>query len=140
MVPNGSSDGQSVGHEAGTINVIRDESVGSREVAFSFCAGDFAGGCVNAQLLVLAGVRLVLRWSSGPVGEYVTSESLEVTFTFPCGSKESVPVSFIQNGDGAASTAHTLVSSDFGDVEQYWGCGNVIGSDVVWGRFGRESV
>ena len=140
MVPDGSSDGQSVGHEAGTVKVIRDESVGTREVAFSFCAGDFAGGCVNTQLLVLAGVRLVLRWSSGPVAEDVASESLEVKFAFPCGSKESVPVSFIQNGDGAASTAHTLVSSDFGDVEQYWGCGNVIGSDVVWGRFGRESV
>ena len=61
----------------------------------------------------------MLRWSSGPVGEDVASESLEVKFTFPCGSKESVPLSFIQNGDGAASTAHTLVSSDFGDVKQY---------------------
>ena len=68
------------------------------------------------------------------------SESLEVKFTFPCGAEESVPVSFIQNGNGAASTPHTLVSSDFGDVEQYWGCGDVIGSDVVWRRFGRESV
>ena len=82
----------------------------------------------------------MLFWSSGSVSEDVTSESLEVKFPFPCGSKESVRVSFIQNGDGAASTAHTLVSSDFGDVEQYWGCGNVLGSNVVWGRFGRESV
>ena len=98
------------------------------------------GGFVNAQLLVLAGVRLVLFWSSGPVCKDVTSKSLEVKFTFPCGAKESVPVSFIQNGNGAASTAHTLVSSDFGDVEQYWGCGDVIGSNVLWGRFGRESV
>ena len=122
------------------MNVVRDESVGTREVAFPFCAGDFAGGCVNTQLLVLAGVRLVLFWSSGPECEDGTSESLEVKFTFPCGSKESVPVGFIQNGDGAASTAHTLVSSDFGDVEQYWGCGDVIGSNVVRGRFGRECV
>ena len=82
----------------------------------------------------------MLFWSSGPVCEDVTSESLEVKFTFPCGSNESVPVNFIQNGNGAASTAHTLVSDDFGDVEQYWGCGDVIGSNVVRGRFGRESV
>ena len=68
------------------------------------------------------------------------SEGLEVKFTFPCGAEESVPVGFIQNGNGAASTAHTLVSSDFGDAYQCWGCGDVIGSDVIWGRFGRESV
>ena len=42
-----------------------------------------------------------------------------VLVTFPCGAEESVLVRFIQNGNGAASTAHTLVSSDFGDVEQY---------------------
>ena len=65
---------------------------------------------------------------------------LEVKFTFPGAAEESVPVSFIQNGNGAASTAHTLVSSDFGDVEYYWRCGDVIGSDVVWGRLGRKSV
>ena len=42
-------------------------------------------------------------------------------------------MSFIQNGNGAASTAHTLVSSNFGDVEQYCWCGDVIGSDVYGG-------
>ena len=101
------------------------------------------------RLLILTGVRLVLCWSTGPICEDAVSESLEVKFTFPCRAEESVPVSFIQNGNGAASTVHTLVSSGFGDVEQYWGCGDieqyrgcgdVIGSDVVWGRFGRESV
>ena len=83
-------------------------------MAFLFCAGDLSGGCVNAQLLILTGVRLVLCWFSEAV-----SESLEVKFTFPCGAEESVPVSFMQNGNGAASTAHTLVSSDFGDVDEY---------------------
>ena len=88
-------------------------------MAFPFCAGDVAGDCVNAHLLILTGVRLVLCWSSGPICEDAISESLEAKFTFPCGAKESVPVSFIQNGNGAASIAHALVSSDFGDVEQY---------------------
>ena len=100
-------------------------------MAFPFCAGDLSGGCVNAQLLILTGVRLVLCWSSGPVCEEAVSESLEVKFTFSCGAEGSIPVSIIQNGNGAASTAHTLVSSDFGDVEEYWGGGDVIGSDVV---------
>ena len=57
--------------------------------------GDLAGGYVNAQLLILKGGRLVLCWSSGPICEDAISESLEVKFTFPCGAKESVPVSFI---------------------------------------------
>ena len=109
-------------------------------MAFPFCTGDLSGVRVNAQLLILTGVRLVLCWSNGPVCEDAVSESLEVKFTFPCGEEDSVPASFIQNGNGAASTAHTLVSNDFGIVEQYWGCGDVIGSDVVWGRFGRENV
>ena len=109
-------------------------------MAFPFCAGDLSGGFVNAQLLILTGVRLVLCWSSGPICEDAMSEGLEVKFTFPGGAEESVPVSFIQNSNGAASTAHTLVSSGFGDVEQYWGYGDVIGSDVIWGRLGRESV
>ena len=140
MVPDVGSNGQGVGHKAGTVNIVRDESVGTREVAFPFCAGDLSGDCVNAQLLILTGVRLVLCWSSGPICEDEMSEGLAVKFTFPGGAEESVPVSFIQNGDGAASTPHTLVSSVFGDVEQYWGCGDVIGSDVIWGRLGRESV
>ena len=82
----------------------------------------------------------MLGWSSGPICDDMMSEGLEVKFTFPAGAEESVPMSFIQNGNGTASTAHTLVSGDFGDAEQYWGCGDVvISSDVIWGRFGRES-
>ena len=83
--------------------------------------GDLSGGCVCAQLLILTGVRLVLGWSSGPICEDVMPEALEVKLSFPGGAKESVPVGFIQNSNGTASTAHTLVFGDFGDVEQYWG-------------------
>ena len=68
------------------------------------------------------------------------SEGLEAKFMFPGEAEESVPVSFMQDGDGTASTAHTLVSGDFGDVEQYWGRGDVISSDVIWGPLGGESV
>ena len=82
----------------------------------------------------------MLCWSSGPICKDVILEGLEVKLSFPGGSEESVPVSSIQNGNGTASTAHTLVSGDFCDVEQYWGCGDVICSDVVWGRLSRESV
>ena len=92
------------------------------------------------QLLILTGVRLVLGWSSGPIFEDVMSEDLEVEFTSPGGAEVPVPVRFIQNGNGTASIAYTPVSGDFGDVEPYWGYGDVISSDVIWGRFGRESV
>ena len=100
-------------------------------MAFSFCSGDLSGGCVYAQLLILTGVRLVLGWSSGPICEDVMSEGLEIKRSLPDGAEESVPVSFIQNGNGTAATTHTLVSGGFGDVEQYWGCGDVICSDMV---------
>ena len=72
--------------------------------------------------------------------EDVMSEGLEIKLTFPGRAEESVPVSFIQNGNGTASTAHTMVAGDLGDVEQYRGGGDVICSDVVWRRLSRESV
>ena len=68
------------------------------------------------------------------------SEGLKIKLAFPGGVKESVPVSFIQNGNDTALTAHTLVAGDLGDVEQYRGGGDVICSDVVWRRLSRESV
>ena len=123
------------------VDIVQDKSTGDREVPFSFCAVDLSGGYVYAQLLILIGVRLVLGWSSGPICERVMSEGLEVNISFPGGAEESVPVSLIQNGNDTASTAHTLMSGDFGDVEQYWGCGDVISSsDVIWGRLSHESV
>ena len=104
-------------------------------MAFPFCAGDLSGGCVNAYLLILTGVRLVLGWSSGPICEDGMSEGLKAKFTFPGGAEESISVRFIQNGNGTVSAAHTLVPGGFGGVEQYWGCGDVIGSDVIWSEF-----
>ena len=86
-------------------------------MAFAFCARDLSGGCVYAQLLILTGMRLVLCWSSGPICEDAVSEGLEIKLAFPGGAEESVPASFIQNGKGTASAAHTLASGDFGDVE-----------------------
>ena len=87
-------------------------------MAFAFCAGDLAGGCVYGQLLILTGMKLALCWSSGPICEDVMSEGFEIKLAFPGGAEESVPMSFIQNGNGTASTAHTLVAGDLGDVEQ----------------------
>ena len=109
-------------------------------MAFAFCAGDLAGGCVYAQFLISTGIRLVLCWSSGPICEDVLSESLANKLAFPGGAEKSVPVSFIQNGYSAASTVHTLMAGDFGDVEQYRGGGDIICSDVVWRRLSRERV
>ena len=85
-------------------------------------------------------MRLVLCWSSGPICEDVMLEGLEIKLAFPGGAEESVPVSFIQNGNGTASTADTLAAGGLGDVEQYRGGGDVIRSDVVWRRLSRESV
>ena len=67
------------------------------------------------------------------------SEGLEIKLALLGGAEESVPVRFIQNGNGTASTAHTLVVGDLGDVEQYQGGGDVICSDVVWRRLSRKS-
>ena len=86
-------------------------------MASPFCAGNLSGSCVNAQLLILTGVRPMLGGFSCPICEDVMSEGLEVKSTFPGGTEGSVPVSFIQNGNDTASAAHTLVSGDFGDVE-----------------------
>ena len=81
--------------------------------------------------MILTGIRLVLRWSSGPICEDVMSEGLEIKLAFPGGAEESVSVSFIQNGNGTASTAHTLVlAGDLGDVEQYRGVAT--SSVVTW--------
>ena len=77
-------------------------------------------------------MRLVLCWSIGAICEDVMSEGLEIKLAFPGGAEESVPVSFVQNGNDTASTAHTLVAGDLGDVEQCRLGGDVICSDVVW--------
>ena len=75
--------------------MISDKSVRTREVAFAVGAGDFARGCVNAQLLVLPSVWLVVVWTIRPIGKNEVSEGLEIPFSFPCGTEEAVPVCLI---------------------------------------------
>ena len=77
-------------------------------------------------------MRLVFCWSGGPICEDVMSEGLEIKLALPGGAEEPVPASFIQNGNGTASTVHTLVAGDLGDVEQYRGGGDVTCSDVFF--------
>ena len=79
----------------GAVNVVSDKSVRTREVAFAVGAGDFARGCVNAQLLVLPGVGLVVVWTVRPIGQNEVSEGLKIHFTFPCGTEDAVPVCLI---------------------------------------------
>ena len=77
------------------VDVVRNESVGAREVAFAFGAGDLARGGVTTQLLVLPGVGLVMVWTIRPIGKNEGSESLEIRFSFPCGAEDAVPVCLI---------------------------------------------
>ena len=64
-------------------------------MAFAFCAGALACGCVNAQLLILSSIKLVLCWSSGPICEDMTAEGLEIKLAFPDGAEEAVSASFL---------------------------------------------
>ena len=72
-----------------------DKSVKTRKVTFVVGAGDFARGCVNSQLLVLPGDRLVVVWTIRPIGKNEVSEGLKIHFTFPCGTEDAVPVCLI---------------------------------------------
>ena len=49
MEPNGGSNRQRSGWKAGAVDVVSSESVETREVAFTFGAGDLARGCVNTH-------------------------------------------------------------------------------------------
>ena len=64
MEPNGGSNRQRSGYKAGVVDVVSNESVGTREVVFTFGAGDLARGCVDTQLLILPSVGLVMVWTS----------------------------------------------------------------------------
>ena len=77
------------------VDVVSDESVGTREVAFTFGAGDLARGCVNMQLLILPSVGLVVFWTIRPIGKNKVAESSEIQFSFPCGTEDVVPVCLI---------------------------------------------
>ena len=85
MVSKGGSDRQRSGKKASTIDVVRNESVGTRKVAFTFGAGDLACGGFNTQLLILPGVGLVMVWTIRSIGKNEVSEGLEIQFSFPCG-------------------------------------------------------
>ena len=77
------------------VDIVSDESVRTREVAFAVGVGDFARGCVNSQLLVLPGVRLVVVWTIRPIGKNEVSEGLKTHFSFPCGTEDAFPVCLI---------------------------------------------
>ena len=64
-------------------------------MAFAVGASNFARGSVNSQLLVLPGVRLVVVWTIGPIGNNEVSEGLKIHFTFPCGTEDAVLVCLI---------------------------------------------
>ena len=95
MVPNGGSDRQRSGQKADVVEVASDESVGTREVAFTFGAGDLVHGCVNTQLLILQSVGLVMVWIIRPIGKNEVSEGLKIQFSFPCGTEDAAPVCLI---------------------------------------------
>ena len=67
------------------------------------------------------------------------AEGLEIELPFPGGAEEAVPC-FVQNGYSTSSATHTLVACEFGDIDQNRGSHDVISSDVVWRRLGRENV
>ena len=64
-------------------------------MAFTFGAGDLARGCVNTQLLILPSVGLVKVWTILPIDKNEVSEGLEIQFSFPCGTEDTVPVCLI---------------------------------------------
>ena len=117
MVPNGGSNRQRSGWKAGTVDVVSNESVGVREVAFTFGACDLARGGVNTQQLVLPSVGFVMVGTSRPIGKNEVSEGLEIQFSFPCGTEDAVPVRLIQDGNCTASAAYTLVTCYLGDID-----------------------
>ena len=77
------------------VNVVSNESVRSREVAFTFGAGELACGCVTTQLLIMPSVGLVMVWTIRPRGKNEVSEGLEIQFSFPCGAEDAVPVCLV---------------------------------------------
>ena len=64
-------------------------------MAFAVGAGDFARGCVNAQLLLLPSVGLVVFRTIPPIGKNGVTEGLEIHFSFPYGAEDAVPVCLI---------------------------------------------
>ena len=97
--------------------MVSNESVGTREVAFTFGADDLARGCVNTQLLILPSVGLVMVWTIRPIGKNQVSEGLKIQFSFQCGTEDVVPVCLIADSNCPASVAYTLVTCDLSDID-----------------------
>ena len=95
MVPSGGFDRQRSGLKAGAVEVVSDKPVRTREVAFAVGAGDFARGCVNAQLLVLPSLGLVVFCTIRPIGKNEVTEDLKIHFSFPCWTNDAVPACLI---------------------------------------------
>ena len=91
----------------------------------------FLCGTSRARLRYHAGAGTVV--SRGPVREDVAAKSLENKLAFPCGAEVAVPVCLVPHCYGATSATHTLVTCDFGDIDQNWLDGNVVSGDVVRG-------
>ena len=83
--------------------------IGFGEMPFAFGPPKFAGGSIDAHLLILPRVRLSLIRVSGPVRENVAPKRLEVKFSFPRGTEEAFPRCFVHDGHNATTTTHVLV-------------------------------
>ena len=68
----------------------------------------------------------------------MVAEGLNIKLAPPCGAEDSVPVCFVQDGYG--TTSHTLVACYFGDIDQDWAGGDIIGCDMVWRQLSRKVV
>ena len=87
--------GRGADRKRARLDVVSNESVGTREVAFTSGAGDLACGCVNTQLLILTSVGLVTVWTIRTIGKNEVSEGLKIQFSFPYGTEDTVPVCLI---------------------------------------------
>ena len=63
----------------------------------------------------------------------MAAKSLENKLAFPCGAEVIVPVCLVPHCYGSTSATHTLVTCDFGDIDQNLLDGNVVSGDVVRG-------
>ena len=113
------------------MHFVSDESVGAQEVVFSFDASNLAHGCANMQLLILSSLALMQGWSLCPVREGVVGKGFNIKLVLPRGAKVFIPVCLVQDGEGTASTTHTLVACWFGDIDRDWEGGDVIDCDGV---------
>ena len=65
---------------------------------------------------------------------------LKKDFLFLCCAGISVPVCLVYDSDRTAPTTHALVTRYVGDIDQYWGGGDIILYGLVLGRHSREGV